>query len=66
MSAPNRPMPLTRRELSTEAWVDVAVDFLGPLPSGHYLFVIIDYYSRYKEVRPMKTITSTETIKVGT
>ena len=63
VSTPNPPMPMTRRELPTQAWVDVAVDFLGPLPSGHYLFVIVDYYSRYKEIKPMKTITSAETIK---
>lgn len=64
VSAPNRPMPMARRELPMQAWVDIAVDFLGPLPSGHHIFVIVDYYSRYKEIKPMKTITSTETIKI--
>lgn len=64
VSAPNPPMPMKRRELPSQAWVDVAIDFLGPLPSEHYLFVIVDYYSRYKEIKPMKNITSGETIKV--
>ncbi|XP_062704064.1 uncharacterized protein K02A2.6-like [Aedes albopictus] len=39
------------------------MDFLGPLPSNVYLLVIVDYYSRYKEVCIMKRITSEETIK---
>lgn len=64
VSAPYHAIPMVRRELPQQAWVDVAVDFLGPLPSGHYLFVIVDYFSRYKEIKPMKIITATETIKV--
>lgn len=28
----------------------IAMDFLGPLPSGDYLLVLVDYFSRYKEV----------------
>ncbi|KAG6440823.1 hypothetical protein O3G_MSEX001465 [Manduca sexta] len=63
VSAPNHPRPMMRRELPSQAWIDVAIDFLGPLPSGHYLFVIVDYFSRYKEIKPMKIITSAETIK---
>lgn len=32
---------------------------MGPLPSGHNLFVIVDYYIRYIEVEIMtKTDTS--------
>ncbi|XP_052744494.1 uncharacterized protein K02A2.6-like [Bicyclus anynana] len=64
VSAPNPPIPMKRRELPSKPWIDVAIDFLGPLPSGHHLFVIVDYYSRYKEIKLMKTITSAETIKV--
>ena len=30
----------------------------GPLPSEHYIFVPVDYYSRYFEVVITKTITS--------
>lgn len=64
VSGPNPPTPMKRREFPTQAWVDVAVDFLGPLPSGHYLFVVVDYYSRYKEIKVMKTITAKDTISV--
>lgn len=64
VSGPSPPEPMKRRELPSQPWVDVAVDFLGPLPSGHHLFVIIDYFSRYKEIKVMKSITSQETIGV--
>ena len=30
-------------------------DFLGPLPSGDSLFVIVDYYSRWVDVTIMKS-----------
>lgn len=64
VSGPNPPVPMKRRMLPSQAWIDIAADFLGPLPSGDYLFVVIDYYSRYKEIKPMKSITSQETVDV--
>lgn len=51
VSTPNPPNPMRRRELPAKPWIDVAIDYLGPLPSGHYLLVIVDYFSRYKEVK---------------
>ncbi|KAL7297757.1 hypothetical protein TKK_0008792 [Trichogramma kaykai] len=64
VSAPNLPHPMKRRSLPTKAWTEVAIDYLGPLPSKHYLFVIVDYFSRYKEIKVMTSITASETIKV--
>lgn len=64
VSAPNPPHPIKRRALPAEPWVDVAIDFLGPLPSNDYLLVIVDYFSRYKEIKIMKNITATGTISV--
>lgn len=63
VSRPSAPEPMRRRAMPNEPWIDVAMDFLGPLPSNVYLLVIVDYYSRYKEVCIMKRITSEETIK---
>ncbi|XP_062555305.1 uncharacterized protein K02A2.6-like isoform X1 [Armigeres subalbatus] len=60
---PQKPEPLRRRPLPAEAWTDVAIDFLGPLPSGEYLFVIIDYFSKYKEVEVMTKITARDTVE---
>lgn len=64
VSAPNPPHPTKRRELPVEAWIDLAIDFLGPLPSNDYLLVLVDYYSRYKEIKIMRSITSTDTVKI--
>lgn len=64
VSNPTPPHPMKRRTLPAEPWVDVAMDFLGPLPSHDYLLIVVDYYSRYKEIKIMRSITSLDTIKV--
>jgi hypothetical protein len=64
VSLPNPPAPMKRRELPSEAWVDISMDILGPLPSNDYILVIIDYYSRYKEIKIIRTITSLQIIKI--
>lgn len=63
VSAQSAPEPLKRTKLPTAPWEFIAIDFLGPLPSGHNLLVVVDYYSRYKEVEIMNKIDSFETIK---
>lgn len=63
VAAPSAPEPLRRTLLPTEPWQHLAIDFLGPLPSGHNLLVVVDYYSRYIEIDVMKKIDSEETIK---
>lgn len=60
VSAPN---PMKRRELPVEPWVDIAIDLLGPLPNGDSIFVVVDYYSRYMEVKICQKLTSTVMIK---
>lgn len=61
---PNPPEPLKRRELPMAPWIDVAVDFLGPFPTGEYLLIMVDYYSRYQEVEIMTTIVAKATVRV--
>lgn len=62
MSAPAKPEPMIRKMLPKSPWIDIAIDFLGPLPSGENLLVVIDYYSRYKEVEIMNRITAKESV----
>ncbi|XP_062533298.1 uncharacterized protein K02A2.6-like [Armigeres subalbatus] len=59
----NPPEPMMRRNLPEKPWIDVAIDFLGPMPTGEYILVIVDYYSRFMEIEIMQRITAHETIK---
>lgn len=59
VAAPNPPEPMIRKELPSQPWEQIAIDFLGPLPEGENLLVCVDYYSRYVEVVEM-TDTSTK------
>ena len=52
------PEPMQRVEPPSGPWQDVAIDVLGPFPSGEKLLVVVDYYSRFFEVVVMRTTTS--------
>ena len=41
------PGPLIPNELPIGKWQDLSLDLLRPMPAGQYLFVVIDYYSKY-------------------
>ena len=45
----DKPVPMLRSRLPEGPWQDLAVDFSGPHAKfgGVYIFVIVDYYSRY-------------------
>lgn len=57
------PEPMQRRALPDRPWLDIAIDFLGPLPTGEHILVVIDYFSRYLCLEIMTSITAKETIK---
>ena len=48
-----KPTPMPQRP-----WEDLALDILGPLPSGENLSVLVDYYSRWIEVDVVRATTS--------
>ena len=54
--------PLKMTELPKCAWQEVSVDFAGPFPTGEYLLVVIDNYSRYPEVEVTHSTSATATI----
>lgn len=54
---------MKRTRMPEKPWKDIAVDFMGPLPSGHSLFVIVDYFSRFTEAVVMRTMTARRTIE---
>lgn len=47
-------------ELPSSPWEKVGVDFCGPFPSGGYLLVVIDGYSRYPEVEILQSLNLTK------
>ncbi len=53
---------MKRTELPTQPCQDLAADLLGPLPTGEYLLVVVDYFSRYFEVAITKSVTSSKLI----
>lgn len=63
VSAPVPPEPLVRRKLPHKTWIDIAIDFLGPRPSGEFLLVTVDYFSRWMDVKIMRHITAEATIE---
>ena len=50
--------PIIPTTLPDEPWQSVSMDFLGPFPTGEYLLVMIDDYSRYPEVEIISNISA--------
>ena len=50
LGRPGPPAPITPTTMPDGPWQTVHVDFYGPLPTGQYLLVIVDRYSRFPEV----------------
>ncbi len=42
--------PVKSTQLPNGPWESLAVDYYGPLPSGDYVLVVIDEYSRFPEI----------------
>ena len=59
---PDPPQPLTMSELPNGPWQKLHIDFYGPLPSGEYLLVVIDRYSRFPEVEIVRSTKASTVI----
>jgi hypothetical protein len=64
VSAPAKPEPMSCTKMPDQPWQHVACDLLGPLPNGEYIFVMVDYYSRYFEVCFMRSVVTKKIIEV--
>ena len=54
----NKPAPLQMTDMPHHPWQVVNIDFLGPVPTGEKLLVVIDQHSRFPEVEIMPTTTA--------
>ena len=57
------PPPIKPTRLPERAWQEIAVDLLGPLPTGEHLLVVVEYLSRWMEVDVLRSTTSAAVIK---
>ncbi|XP_053391969.1 uncharacterized protein K02A2.6-like [Mercenaria mercenaria] len=61
---PEKPEPVSRTKLPEGPWQYLSIDLMGPFPNkGDYVFVVIDYFSRWYELDIMKSITSSKIIE---
>ncbi len=58
----NPPEPINMTSMPEAPWDMVHIDFFGPVPTGEYLLVVIDRYSRFPEV---DIVNSTKTSTVA-
>ncbi|XP_041483383.1 uncharacterized protein K02A2.6-like [Lytechinus variegatus] len=63
-STTEKPVPFRMTSLPNGPWKGISADFLGPLPSGEYLLVVIDNYSRYPEVEVVSTTSAKQQYKI--
>ena len=62
VSRTSPPEPMTVTEMPKGPWDTIHVDFYGPLPTGEYILVAIDRYSRYHEVEVVRSIKASTVI----
>ena len=51
-------------DLPSKKWPHLCADFYQPLPSGDYLVVIMDEYSRFPEVEVVRSVSARTVIPV--
>jgi hypothetical protein len=52
------PEPMEPTKLPKKPWSKLAIDVCGPFPTGEQVVVLTDYYSRWPEVKILKSVTS--------
>ena len=62
VSRPSPPEPIRSTALPTGPWRDLAIDLLGPLPTGESILVVVDYYSRYYEIDIIRSTVASKVI----
>ena len=61
-SQPNPPEPVKMSSLPPGPWDTIHIDFCGPFPTGEYVLVAIDAYSKFPEVDIIHSTSAQATI----
>ena len=56
--------PMQMSDMPGGAWRNLSMDFLGPLPSGEELMVLVDEYSRFPIVEIIRSVSANTVIPV--
>lgn len=64
VARPTPPEPVLPTELPPGKWQDLAIDLLGPMPTGEYILVVVDYYTRYYEAEITTSVTTRRMIEL--
>jgi transposase InsO family protein len=64
VARPTPPEPVSPTELPPGKWQDLAIDLLGPMPTGEYIFVVVDYYTRYYEAEITTSVNARRMIEL--
>ena len=56
--------PMQMSDMRGGAWRNLSMDFLGPLPSGEELMVLVDEYSRFPIVEIIRSVSANTVIPV--
>ena len=59
---PNHPEPIKTAPMPNRPWDKVKIDSYGPLPTGQYILVVIDCYSRFPEIEILATTSAQKVI----
>lgn len=55
--------PIRVTDLPNGPWEELACDLLGPLPNGDHILVLVDYHSRWYEIKFLKTTTCSKVVE---
>lgn len=63
VSQPNKSSQMSRHRFPDGPWQCLALDLTGPVTNNEMVLVVIDYYSRYQEIKFLKSTTASVIVK---